>query len=49
MVDEGLDRGLGDGLGINMGGASAKAPEGWCVPPAPTGVREAAVSYVVAR
>jgi len=28
MVDEGLDRGLGDGLDINMGGASAKAPEG---------------------
>ncbi len=41
MVDEGLD--------MDTGGASAEAPEGWCVPPAPTGVREAAVSYVVAR
>ncbi len=41
MVDEGLD--------MDTGGASAEAPEGWCVPPGPTGVREAAVSYVVAR
>jgi hypothetical protein len=37
MVDEGLD--------MDSGGASAEAPEGWPVPPGPTGVREVAASY----
>jgi len=35
MVDEELD----GGLGMNIGGASAEAPERWCATPAPTGVR----------
>jgi hypothetical protein len=46
--DDMVDEGLGDGRDTDRGGASAEAPEGWCVPPAPTGVREAAASYVVA-
>ncbi len=41
MVDEGLDMGTG--------GASAEALEDWSVPPGPTGVREAAALYAIAR
>ncbi len=47
--DDMVDEGLGDGRDMAMGGVPAEAPEGWCVPPAPTGVREVAASYVVAR
>jgi hypothetical protein len=47
--DDMVDEGLGDGRDTDRGGASAEAPEGWCVPPGPTGVREAPASYVVAR
>ncbi len=39
MVDE--------GLGMDSGGASAEALEGWCVKPAPTGVREVAAPYLL--
>jgi hypothetical protein len=45
MVDEGLD----DGPSTDSAGASAEAPEGWCVTPHSIGVREAAPSYVIAR
>ena len=45
MVDEGRD----DGPSMDDGGDSGEAPEGWRVTPAPTGVREAAASYAIAR
>ncbi len=47
--DDMIDEGLGDGRDMGLGGASAEAPERWWVPPGPTGVREVAASYVVAR
>ncbi len=46
--DDMVDEGLGDGLDMDSGGDSAEAPERWCVPTGPTGVREAAASYAVA-
>ena len=47
--DDMIDEGLGDGRDADRGGASAEAPERWCVSPGPTGVREVAASYMVAR
>jgi len=47
--DDMVDEGLGDGRETDIGGVPAEAPEGWCVSPGPTGVREVAASYVVAR